>query len=41
MADDGRNMKPALGIAGAIAAIVSIWWFAFRPRRRRGDAPPE
>jgi hypothetical protein len=33
--------KPALGVAGAIAAIVSIWWFAFRPRRGGGDAPSE
>jgi len=41
VADDGRSMKPAIGIAGAIAAIVSIWWFALRPRRHRDDAPPE
>jgi len=37
MGNDSRNVaKPALGIVGAIAAIASVWWFAFRPRRRRG-----
>jgi hypothetical protein len=42
MADEHRgSKKPAIGIAGAIAAILSIWWFAYRPRRRRdGDTPP-
>jgi hypothetical protein len=29
--------KPAIGIIGAIAAIVSIWWFALRPRRGRSE----
>jgi hypothetical protein len=33
--------KPAIGVIGAIAAIASIWWFAFRPRRRRDEAPGE
>jgi len=38
MADEHRgSKKPAIGIVGAIAAIVSIWWFAYRPRRRGGD----
>jgi len=42
MSEDGRGKaKPAIGIAGAIAAIVGIWWFALRPRRHRDDAPPE
>jgi hypothetical protein len=42
MADEGRNIaKPAIGIVGAIAAIASIWWFAFRPRRRGEDTPSE
>jgi hypothetical protein len=42
MADDGRGIaKPAIGIASAVVAIVSIWWFALRPRRRRDDAPSE
>jgi hypothetical protein len=30
------SKKPAIGIVGALAAIASIWWFAYRPRRR-GD----
>jgi hypothetical protein len=39
MAEDSRSLaKPALGLIGAIAAIASIWWFALRPRRHRGDA---
>jgi len=41
MAEDGRGKaKPAIGIAGAIAAVVAIWWFALRPRRNKDDAPP-
>lgn len=32
------SAAPKLGVAGAILAIVSIWWFAYRPRRRRGAA---
>jgi hypothetical protein len=36
MADEQKgSKKPAIGIAGAIVAIVSIWWFALRPRGRR------
>jgi hypothetical protein len=27
----GRGVK-GLGLLGVIAAIVSIWWFALRPR---------
>jgi len=42
MSKDARSKaKPALGVAGAIAAIVSIWWFALRPRRQRGATPSE
>jgi hypothetical protein len=42
MPDESRNVtKPALGVLGAIAAIASIWWFALRPRRRRGDGAIE
>jgi hypothetical protein len=38
MADNPRNVtKPAIGIVGALAAIASIWWFALRPRFKRGD----
>jgi hypothetical protein len=28
----GRGMKSGLGALGALAAIVSVWWFALRPR---------
>ena len=42
MADEHRNVsKPAIGILGAIAAIASVWWFAYRPRRRLVDEPAE
>jgi len=38
MADEHRNVsKPAIGILGAIAAIASVWWFAYRPRHRHED----
>jgi hypothetical protein len=40
--DDSRKLtKPALGILGAIAAIASVWWFAYRPRRRGDDQSGE
>lgn len=29
---------PALGVVGALVAIASIWWFAFRPRRAHDDS---
>jgi hypothetical protein len=42
MADDQRHVsKPAIGIVGALAAIASVWWFAYRPRRHKDDAPAE
>jgi len=35
MAKNSRNVaKPAIGVVGALAAIASVWWFAFRPRHR-------
>jgi hypothetical protein len=35
--ESNRNgLKSGLSIAGALAAVVSIWWFALRPRRK-GD----
>jgi hypothetical protein len=30
-------MKSTLGILGALATIVSVWWFALRPRRHRDE----
>jgi hypothetical protein len=42
MAEEHRNVtKPAIGILGAIAAIASVWWFAYRPRRRQDDETNE
>ncbi|HUD69172.1 MAG TPA: hypothetical protein VMQ40_02930 [Acidimicrobiales bacterium] len=42
MADEHRNVrKPAIGILGALAAIASVWWFAYRPRRRRDEEADE
>ncbi|MFI5035161.1 MAG: hypothetical protein ACHQFZ_03030 [Acidimicrobiales bacterium] len=34
----GRGVISTLGFAGALATMLSIWWFALRPRRR---GPPE
>jgi len=37
----GHGAIATLGFAGALASMLSIWWFALRPRRRRrpeGDA---
>jgi hypothetical protein len=42
MADEHRNVtKPAIGILSAIAAIASVWWFAYRPRRSRDEDSAE
>lgn len=30
----GFVVKSSLGVLGALATIVSVWWFALRPRRR-------
>ncbi len=32
-----KGPKTALGILGVVMSIVSIWWFALRPRRGRRD----
>jgi hypothetical protein len=28
-------MKSTLSVLGALATIISVWWFALRPRRHR------
>jgi polyisoprenoid-binding protein YceI len=33
----GRGVISTLGLAGALATIISVWWFALRPRRRRRE----
>ncbi|MGO9343864.1 MAG: hypothetical protein ACLP6E_15305 [Acidimicrobiales bacterium] len=36
---EGRNKrhlaKPAAGALGTLGVVLSIWWFALRPRRKR------
>jgi hypothetical protein len=32
--EPGHGVIAKLGLAGALATILSIWWFALRPRRR-------
>jgi hypothetical protein len=29
------KVKGGLGLLGVVATIVSVWWFALRPRRRQ------
>ncbi len=31
----GKVVKSSIGVLGALATIVSVWWFALRPRRRK------
>ncbi|HUX05118.1 MAG TPA: hypothetical protein VMV53_09485 [Acidimicrobiales bacterium] len=39
MVDESKSKRArtTLGFLGALASIVSIWWFALRPRRRRRE----
>jgi hypothetical protein len=30
-------MKSTLGVLGALATIISVWWFALRPRQHHDD----
>jgi hypothetical protein len=32
----GKALKSSLGVLGALASIISVWWFALRPRRKQG-----
>jgi hypothetical protein len=44
MADNskGKVVKSGIGVLGALATIVSVWWFALRPRSKsNGDATTE
>jgi len=29
----GKGVKSTIGVLGALASIISVWWFALRPRR--------
>ncbi|MEO9180122.1 MAG: hypothetical protein ABI298_00560 [Acidimicrobiales bacterium] len=31
----GKALKSSIGVLGALASIVSVWWFALRPRRKQ------
>jgi len=33
----GTAVKSGLGVVGALATIVSVWWFALRPRLKRRE----
>jgi hypothetical protein len=33
-----KAVKSTIGVVGALATIVSVWWFALRPRfKKRSD----
>jgi cbb3-type cytochrome oxidase subunit 3 len=34
----GNAVKSSIGVLGALATIVSVWWFALRPRRKKGES---
>lgn len=34
MADRSRKLMKPAAAAGFVATIVSVWWFALRPRRK-------
>jgi len=33
----GKPVKSTLGVVGVLATIVSVWWFALRPRFKKHD----
>jgi hypothetical protein len=33
----GKGVKSSLGLSGALATIVSVWWFALRPRFKKHE----
>jgi hypothetical protein len=41
MADDtnnkGKVVKSSIGVLGALATIISVWWFALRPRQHKDE----
>ncbi|HEY5091735.1 MAG TPA: hypothetical protein VII60_00590 [Acidimicrobiales bacterium] len=32
-----KGVKSGIGVLGALATIISVWWFALRPRGKQGD----
>jgi hypothetical protein len=43
MADKSRSksVKSSIGVLGALATIISVWWFALRPRRNKDESSPD
>jgi cbb3-type cytochrome oxidase subunit 3 len=33
----GKGVKSTIGVIGAIATIISVWWFALRPRAKKHE----
>ena len=38
VANKGKAVKSSIGVLGALATIISVWWFALRPRRKKGES---
>jgi hypothetical protein len=33
----GKGVKSTIGVLGALATIISVWWFALRPRKNKRE----
>ncbi|MHB8378706.1 MAG: hypothetical protein ACYDB2_02160 [Acidimicrobiales bacterium] len=33
-----KTVKSSIGVLGALATIISVWWFALRPRRNKDES---
>jgi hypothetical protein len=33
----GNGVKSTLGVLGALATIISVWWFALRPAKKKSE----
>jgi hypothetical protein len=33
-----KTVKSSIGVLGALATIISVWWFALRPRGNRDES---
>ncbi|MGD1013936.1 MAG: hypothetical protein ABR963_06060 [Acidimicrobiales bacterium] len=33
----GKGVKSTLGVLGALATIISVWWFALRPAKKKRE----
>jgi len=34
----GKVVKSSIGVLGALATIISVWWFAFRPQGKKDES---